>query len=129
MRACSFTYEHLSLNASMLLYIRARKSLYAHASLHTSTSASMPACCSTYEHTSLLASLLLYIRARELPYAHAPLRSLKSPYAHAPLHTSFSVSVRAYCFTFEYVSRHERMLFYIRASQSQCESAALHTST
>uniref|UniRef100_A0A251TBZ7 Putative translation initiation factor SUI1 n=1 Tax=Helianthus annuus TaxID=4232 RepID=A0A251TBZ7_HELAN len=31
--------------------------------------------------------------------------------------------------TYEYVSCHERMLLYIRASQSQSKSAALHTST
>ncbi|KAJ0501149.1 hypothetical protein HanHA300_Chr11g0397471 [Helianthus annuus] len=103
MRACSFSYEHLSLNVSLLLYIRARKSPYAHAPLHTSTPASMPACCSTYEHTSLLPSLVVYIRVR------------KSPRAHAPLHTCISVSKQVCCSTYEHVSCDTLILPYERA--------------
>ncbi|KAJ0501151.1 putative SUI1 domain superfamily protein [Helianthus annuus] len=68
----SLTYEHTSLLASLLLYIRARKSPYAHAPLHTSISVSVRACCSTYEHIS----------------RHARIRASQSHCESAALHSS-----------------------------------------
>ncbi|MFS7991559.1 hypothetical protein Hanom_Chr12g01072091 [Helianthus anomalus] len=74
-RVCRSIYEHLSLYASPLLYIRARKSPCTQAPLYTS------------KHTCA--------GMRMLPY----LRVYKSPYVLAPLHMSTLVSRRAFCYT------------------------------
>ncbi|MFS8024966.1 hypothetical protein Hanom_Chr16g01469471 [Helianthus anomalus] len=52
-RVCCSTYEHLSLYASLMLHIRARKSPRAQAPLYKS------------EHTCAGKRMLLYVRARK----------------------------------------------------------------
>ncbi|KAJ0870219.1 hypothetical protein HanRHA438_Chr11g0497911 [Helianthus annuus] len=109
----SLTYEHTSLLASLLLYIRARKSPYAHAPLLTS------------EHTCVGWRMLLCLRASFHLRAstHAPAGPCSSTYLRASLHLRASAHAPAGACSYT----HLRASLHIRASTHALAHAPLLT--